>query len=762
MPSVTVSFGSSTYTVDEGDDVEVTVTLSADPERQVTIPISKANQGGASSADYTGVPASVTFDSGDTEKSITFTATQDTVDDDDESVKLSFGATLPDGVSAGSPDEATVSITDDDVPAVTVSFGSATYTVDEGDDVEVTVTLSADPERQVTIPISKANQGGATSADYTGVPASVTFDSGDTEQSITFTATQDTVDDDDESVKLSFGATLPGGVSAGSPDEATVSITDDDVPAVAASFGQAAYTVAEGGSVEVTVTLSADPERQVTIPISKANQGGASSADYSGVPTSVTFDSGETEKSITFTATQDTVDDDDESVKLSFGATLPDGVSAGSPDEATVSITDDDVPAVAVSFGQAAYTVAEGGSVEVTVTLSADPERQVTIPLSKANQGGASSADYSGVPASVTFYSGDTEQSITFTATQDTVDDDDESVKLSFGALPAGVSAVSPNETVVSITDDDVPSVTVSFGQAAYTVAEGGSVEVTVTLSADPERQVTIPISKANQGGASSADYTGVPTSVTFDSGDTEKSITFTATQDTVDDDDESVKLSFGATLPDRVSAGSPDEATVSITDDDVPAVSASFGSSTYTVDEGDDVEVTVTLSADPERQVTIPISKANQGGATSADYSGVPASVTFDSGDTEKSITFTATQDTVDDDGESVKLSFGATLPDGVSAGSPDEATVSITDDDVPAVAVSFGQGGVHGGRRRERHGDGDPGCGPGADGDDSAEQGEPGRGNERRLLRRPGQRHLRQRGHREEHHLHCYSGHG
>ena len=37
-----------------------------------------------------------------------------------------------------------------------------------------------------------------------------------------------------------------------------------------------------------------------------------------------------------------------------------------------------------------------------------------------------------------------------------------------------------------------------------------------------------------------------------FDSGDTEKNFTFTATHDTVDDDDESVRLTFG---PDMLSA---------------------------------------------------------------------------------------------------------------------------------------------------------------------------------------------------------------
>ena len=98
-----------------------------------------------------------------------------------------------------------------------------------------------------------------------------------------------------------------------------------------------------------------------------------------------------------------------------------------------------------------------------------------------------------------------------------------------------------------------------------------------------------------------------------------------------------------------------------------------------------------VKLDAEPERTVTIPLTKAGQGGATSADYSGVPANVTFNGGDTEKSITFSASSDSDNDDGESVKLGFGSTLPEGVSAGSTNETVVSITDDDVPSVEVSF-----------------------------------------------------------------------
>ena len=70
--------------------------------------------------------------------------------------------------------------------------------------------------------------------------------------------------------------------------------------------------------------------------------------------------------------------------------------------------------------------------------------------------------------------------------------------------------------------------------------------------------------------------------------------------------------------------------------------------------------------------------SQTEQNGASSADYSGVPASVTFNTGDTSKTFDFAATDDTYSDTGESVKLTFGA-LPDRVSEGTPAETTVTI-----------------------------------------------------------------------------------
>ena len=579
--------------------------------------ITKANQGTASDADYSGVPANVVFNSGETEKSITFSATQDTTE------------RCPAGYRGDHQRDRRLdhrrrrAVRGGDVRA-------PSYSVPEGGSAVVTVTLSADPERTVLIPITKANQGTASDADYSGVPSGVTFQSGETSKSFDFSATQDTEDDDGESVRLGFGSLPDARVSAGTPDETTVNITDDDIPSsVEVSFGSAAYTVTEGGTVDVTVILDDDPEQTVTVPIGTINEGGASGSDYSGVPATVTFSSGETEKTFTVTATEDNLEDGGEGVKLSF-VNLPPEATLGTTNEATVSIINKAAQnSLTVGFQSVAYSVPEGNSVVVTVILSAAPGSEVTVPLTVTEQGGATSADYSGVPASVTFGPDERDQTFTVSATQDVVDDDEESVVIGFGTLSDGVREGGVGNTTVDIRDDDDPAVVVSFGSATYTVAEGGTVEVTVTLDADPERTVTIPMTKVNQGTASDADYSGVPANVVFNSGETEKSITFSATQDTIDDDGESVRLGFGSTLPDGY-GGATSETVVSITDDDVPSVTVSFEQGTYTVAEGGTVEVTVTLDPDPERTVIIPITKANQGTASDADYSGVPANVVF------------------------------------------------------------------------------------------------------------------------------------
>ena len=433
-----------------------------------------------------------------------------------------------------------------------------------------------------------------------------------------------------------------------------------------ATITPSTLTVAEGSTADYTVKLTHNPTADVTINITAGG-------DVSVNPASLTFTTStwSTDQTVTVTAAQDSdAADDSQTVTHAVDSGSADEYLGATLDSLDVTVTDDETPGITAT--PSTLTVAEGGTADYTVELSVVPTADVTVTIT----GGG---DVTVNPSSLTFSTStwNMAQTVTVTADRDSDSVDDSQTvahTVATDSAPEYVGATLAS-LAVTVADNDV---TATFDNATYSVDEGSTVTVKVQLSADPKRDLTIPITTTNQDGATSDDYSGVPASLAFASGDTEKSFTLTAAQDTDNDDDESVQLSLG-TLPAGVTAGVNGQATVNITDDDHPAVTVSFEQSTYSVAEGDTVDVKVQLNDDPERSVTIPITATNQAGATSADYSGVPASLAFASGDTEKSFTFTAITDTDDDNGESVKLTFG-TLPTGVSAGSTNEATITIT----------------------------------------------------------------------------------
>ncbi len=108
-----------------------------------------------------------------------------------------------------------------------------------------------------------------------------------------------------------------------------------------------------------------------------------------------------------------------------------------------------------------------------------------------------------------------------------------------------------------------------------------------------------------------------------------------------------------------------------------------SFSSESYEVREGDSVTVSVRLidrTGDTGWSAEIALT-AMPGGATAADYSGVPESVTITAPAIEAAFVFTAVADDAFDDGETIVLGFQQPLPSGIIDGDPNTATVTIID---------------------------------------------------------------------------------
>ena len=222
----------------------------------------------------------------------------------------------------------------------------------------------------------------------------------------------------------------------------------------------------------------------------------------------------------------------------------------------------------------------------------------------------------------------------------------------------------------------------------------------------------------------------------------------FTAIDDSFCDDGESVKLEPDLRLPGGVGLGDNFIAIVTIIDNDCPGVSIS--ESSLTIAEGNTDTYTVVLDLQPLGNVTVTI------GGAGADLSLDNTTLTFTTTTwaSAQTVTVSAVDDEIDDDGETVTLTHTVASADdsdyqGISA---DSVAVSITDNDDPQVSVSFEQATY-----TVSEGSSEP-IKVKLDKDpertvtipinkanqDGADQ--------RRLLRCPRERHLQQRGHRED----------
>ena len=583
-----VSFSASSYTATEGGaGATVTVRLSRTPDAQVTIPITRTNRSGASNADYSGVPASLTFGTSATSRSFTVTATDDDEEDPGERLDLAFG-TLPAGVVAGQPSGATVHFVDNDHVAARVTFGARAQAVIEGASA-APVTLRLEPGglgRAVTVRLTTEHIGGATGADYTGIPSSVTFGIGEDERMFRVVPVDDDEDDDCEAVRIGIDrGTLPEDVRVGRYPTKLIPLQDDEgIPTWRVSFEAGAYTAREGGAATVAVVTS-EPwgpcgNEALTIPLMvAAHGGGATAADYD-VPESVTIRAGATRATFTVRAVDDAADDDGESVTLGMAwQRFPDRLEAGGhgPTETTVALADDDgATEVAVSFGAGAYTAVEGGAAAgVEVRLDRAPGREVRVPLTTTRRG-ASSGDFSGVPASVVFGAAQTVRSFQVTATDDNDNDDGESIEIGFGTLPQAVSAGSPAIATVQLEDDDGPVAryTVRFDASSSlvrTVNEGGCSWTGARVDPAPDPALVLPLVATPRRGATAADYSDLPADLVFEAGETRSGFNVCAVDDTEEDPGEGLVVRFG-TLPAGVEAADgKDAATFDIVDNDGP-----------------------------------------------------------------------------------------------------------------------------------------------------------------------------------------------
>ncbi len=228
-------------------------------------------------------------------------------------------------------------------PVPAVSFDLAT----SGDSEAITaaslgVSLSESYSDVVTVDYAVTG-GTATGGgiDYTLAAGQVTFNIGQTIQSIPVTIVDDALDEDDETIVVTLSN--PTNAVLGAITTHTYTITDNDLePTVqfAAAASQGDESVA---NVNLEVTLSAASGRTVTVDY--AATGGTATGggtDYSISGTQLTFSPGQTSQSVPITVVDDALSESAETIEVSLSNAV--NAALGATTLHTYTILDNELP----------------------------------------------------------------------------------------------------------------------------------------------------------------------------------------------------------------------------------------------------------------------------------------------------------------------------------------------------------------------------------------------------------------------------------
>ncbi|WP_254064188.1 S8 family serine peptidase, partial [Microcystis aeruginosa] len=178
--------------------------------------------------DYTSIPTSVTFAAGSSTATVTIDPTADTTVENDETVALTLATGT--GYTIGTTTAVTGTITNDDLPSITLAVSPSSVTEDGTTNLVYTFTRTGVTTNALTVNYSVG--GTATNGtDYTSIPTSVTFAAGSSTATVTVDPTADTTVENDETVALTLATGT--GYTIGTTTAVTGTITGDDTINVA-------------------------------------------------------------------------------------------------------------------------------------------------------------------------------------------------------------------------------------------------------------------------------------------------------------------------------------------------------------------------------------------------------------------------------------------------------------------------------------------------------------------------------------------------
>jgi hypothetical protein len=593
-------------------------------------------------------------------------------------------------------------------------WSSSAYSVSEGSgQVVLTVSRSGGSAGAVTVDYAIAG-GSATAPPGVGADFGGPLPSGSLMGTLQFganvmsrTLTIPIVNDSEVEPDEQFTVTLQnpqGGASVGVPGVATVTIVDNDRTGTA-QFSQSTMTVQEfSPSASLTVTRTGSTGAQATV--SYEVTGNIALVDPAFRVGTVTFPAGHGSSQLVLPLVGNTTADGNALLTVTLESPLTGGIALGTPNPATVTVVDDEGT---VQFAGPTFTVNEGsGSATITLTRTGGTARPTTVHFATGNPGDTATpaltpsacsagADYRPiVDGSLTFNPGETSRTFSVPLCLDSLAEasNPETVTLKLVSASAPASIGAQDTAVLRIQDKDAGGV-LRWSASNYSATESNSTVTLTALRASGAAsgvQVHWSISGTAIAGT---DFSG-PTSgvLLFGANQTSAPLQIPILDDSAVDGPKTVVVTLdtplgGATL------GSPSVATLSIADNEAHV---RFSSSTYSVNEsstGVGIQVwrqgVTSTTVDLDVQPTGPGTATGGAGSCAAgvDFTAVTLHVTFNPGETVKTVTLPLCPDTAVEPTETIGLVLGNVT--GATLATPSTATVQILNDDVGGI-IQFG----------------------------------------------------------------------
>ncbi|VVQ22013.1 hypothetical protein PS925_05061 [Pseudomonas fluorescens] len=596
-------------TVAEGGTVTYTATVGA-PVTGSPVVVTLANG------------QSITIEVGKTTGTVTFTAPNDAL-----TGQASMGNSIT-GVSGGNyenlvADKTPVSTTVTDTVDTTDLSLSATNSVAEGGSIIYTATLTNPAGSPVTVTLSNGSV--------------ITIEAGKTTGTVTVAAPADDVYKDAGKVEVTIKDATGGNFENLVPSTvpAVTEVTDTiDTSTVKLTATESA---AEGGTVTYTATVGA-PVTGSPVVVTLANG------------QNITIEVGKTTGTVTTTAPNDALNGHTpltNAITDVSGGNYENLVADKTPVSTTVTDTVDTTNLSLTATG----TVAEGGSIVYTATLTNPAGTPVTVTLSNGSV--------------ITIEAGKTTGTVTVAAPADDVYKDAGKVEVTIKDATGGNFENLVPSTTPAVTDvtDTIDTSTVKL-TADTTVAEGGTVTYTATVGA-PVTGSPVVVTLANGQ------------SITIEVGKTTGTVTTTAPNDALNG-----QASLGNSIT-NVSGGNyenlvADKTPVSTSVTDTVDTTNLSLSATGSVNEGGQITYTATLTNAAGSPVTVTLSNG--------------AVITIDAGKTTGTVTVDAPKDDVYKDAGTVEATIkGATGGDFENLVTSTAPAVTTVNDTIDTSTVSL-----------------------------------------------------------------------